>query len=51
MYLTAFATGLAAFVYCSFWVYHYVEIEYEALEREENGGLSAHVGVQIGHSP
>ncbi|XP_014560962.1 hypothetical protein COCVIDRAFT_33976 [Bipolaris victoriae FI3] len=36
MYLTAFGAGLAAFVYCSFWVYHYVHVEHDGVEREEH---------------
>ncbi|KAJ6283011.1 hypothetical protein J3E71DRAFT_351713 [Bipolaris maydis] len=35
MYLTAFGAGLAAFVYCSFWVYHYVHAEHDGIERDE----------------
>jgi amino acid permease len=36
MYLSAFAAGVAAFVFCSFWVYHYVDVETDVLvERDE----------------
>jgi hypothetical protein len=27
MYLTVFIGGLTAFVFCSYWVYHYVDLE------------------------
>jgi hypothetical protein len=29
MYLTVFIGGLTAFVFCSYWVYHYVDLEDE----------------------
>ena len=39
MYLTTFGAGLVAFVYCSFWVYHYVHVEYDGVEREEHRAM------------
>ncbi|KAH6633379.1 hypothetical protein C7974DRAFT_170392 [Boeremia exigua] len=37
MYLTVFAGAGAIFVFCSFWVYHYVELELEFNEQEAGG--------------
>ncbi|EMD68050.1 hypothetical protein COCSADRAFT_167318 [Bipolaris sorokiniana ND90Pr] len=39
MYLTTFGAGLVAFVYCSFWVYHYVHVEHDGVEREEHRAM------------
>lgn len=36
MYLTAFAGGLTAFVFCSYWVYHYVDLGLDANDDEED---------------
>lgn len=41
MYLTVFASAGTMFVFCSFWVYHYVELELEANERETTGTSSS----------
>jgi len=34
MYLTVFAAGLAAFAFCSYWVYFYVELNHETNEEQ-----------------
>jgi hypothetical protein len=36
MYLTVLAAGLAAFVFCSYWVYFYVDLNHETNEEEGN---------------
>ena len=35
MYLTVFAGGVIAFVFCSYWVYHYVDLSLDMNEEEE----------------
>ena len=36
MYLTVLVGGLAAFIFCSFWVYHYVDLGLDTNEEEES---------------
>jgi hypothetical protein len=45
MYLTISAVAGTTFVFCSFWVYHYVDLDFdansEAEDDDEEGSLSA----------
>ena len=47
-YLTTIAIAGSMFVFCSFWVYHYVELDQEIVEAADNDielpilGFSAH---------
>jgi hypothetical protein len=34
MYLTVFAGAGIAFIFCSFWVYHYVELDFDFISNE-----------------
>ncbi|USP81509.1 uncharacterized protein yc1106_08783 [Curvularia clavata] len=38
MYLTAFVGGVTAFAFCSFWVYHYVDVGHDDCNHNANGG-------------
>lgn len=42
MYLTVFAGAGTTFVFCSFWVYHYVQLD---LDADGSGRLSSDYGV------
>lgn len=33
MFLTVFALFGGVFVFCSFWIYHYVDLEYESQDK------------------
>ena len=46
MYLTIFVAGLTAFIFCSYWVYHYVDLDldidvYEEQDRDIPFALSS----------
>jgi hypothetical protein len=34
MYLTVFAGAGIVFVFCSFWVYHYVELDFNVMSKD-----------------
>ena len=38
MYLSVLTAGLIAFVFCSFWVYHYVDLTFEIEDDRETYG-------------
>lgn len=37
MYLAIFAGGATAFVFCSYWVWHYMDLEYDANDGDDSG--------------
>ena len=44
MYLTVFAGAGIVFVFCSFWVYHYVELDFNVMSKEgQSNGHSRQV--------
>jgi hypothetical protein len=42
MYLTVFIGGLTAFVFCSYWVYHYVDLEDDTDDGDDYDVKSLH---------
>jgi hypothetical protein len=46
MYLTVFAGAGTIFVFCSFWVYHYVELDFNVVSSEwQPNGQSRQIDV------
>jgi hypothetical protein len=48
MYLTVFASAGTAFVFCSFWVYHYVKLDLDADGTGDYGDFDSSTGVGTG---
>jgi hypothetical protein len=51
MYLTVLAAGLATFVFCSYWVYYYVDLNFETNEEEEGFGEHSLYGFSSVEQP
>jgi hypothetical protein len=50
MYLTVFIGGLTAFVFCSYWVYHYVDLEDDTDDGDDYDVNSLHGMSSIEYS-